>query len=81
MFSTLNFSSDYKGITLYTNTKTFYKPIKEFYNSPKQIEFYIGLKYDYKRFEFSAEHLCSHSIDSDIFYDSYNKVSVKITIL
>jgi hypothetical protein len=81
-YSVLSISSDYKNFSLYTNTKTFYKPIATFYNSPKQIEFYIGMKYNLtKKLSFGFEHLCSHSIDSDIFYDSYNRISIKFIIL
>ncbi len=81
LYSTLNLTASLKGLALYSNTKTFFKPLRSFYGSPKQIEFYIGATYNIKKFQLGLEHLCSHSVDNDIFYDSYDRVYVKYTIL
>jgi hypothetical protein len=81
LYSTLNFSASLKGLALYSSTKTFFKPLRSIYGSPKQIEFYIGATYNIKKFQLGLEHLCSHSIDNDTFYDSYDRVFVKYTIL
>ena len=81
LYSTLNFSASRKSLALYSSTKTFFKPLRSMYSSPRQIEFYIGATYNIKKFQLGLEHLCSHSIDNDTFYDSYDKVFVKYTIL
>ncbi len=81
LYSTLNFSASLKGLALYSNTKTFFRPLRSIYSAPKQIEFYIGATYNIRKFQLGMEHLCSHSIDIDTFYDSYDRVFVKYTIL
>ena len=81
LYSNLNFSASLKGLALYSNTKTFFRPLRSVYSAPKQIEFYIGATYNIKKFQLGLEHLCSHSIDIDAFYDSYDRVFVKYTIL
>jgi hypothetical protein len=81
LYSTFNLSASRKGLALYSSTKTFFKPLRSVYSSPRQIEFYIGATYNIKKFQLGLEHLCSHSIDNETFYDSYDRVYVKYTIL
>ena len=80
MFSTLTTSSTWRDISIYTSVKVYYKPMQKIYQSPKQTEFIIGGGYSIKNFRFVVEHMCSHSIDEAVFYDSYDRISVKYII-
>lgn len=68
----------YKGLSLYGNIKTYFRPEKLFKYNPLQSEYGIGISYETNGVLFSLEHLCSHSIESRVFYNVYDLVSIKI---
>jgi hypothetical protein len=81
LFSVLNVGSTYKNFSLIFSNKTLFNSYSIVRYIPKQIEFYIKIKYEYNRFEIKYEHLCSHGIDNDYFFDTYNRFSINFKIL
>ena len=81
MFSTLEVSANYRGAVLYSDLKTYIKPLSPVEYQPLQSEYKIGLAYAVKRLEFRYEHLCSHSIDVPYFHEGYDRVSVKLHLI
>lgn len=81
VFTTFEVSANYKGAVLYTDLKTYIKPLSPVEYQPLQSEYKIGLAYAVKRLEFRYEHLCSHSIDVPYFHEGYDRVSVKFNLI
>lgn len=79
-FSTINITATYKNFSIYSTNKTYFKPITIVGYKPNQIEFYAGIKYTFKNINIKYEHLCSHGIDNDLFYDTYDRFSIQLNI-
>jgi hypothetical protein len=79
-FSTYNITSQYKNFSLHSTNKVYFRPLRLFGYNPHQIEFYIGAKYTYKSIDIKYEHLCSHGIENNTFYDTYDRISIQLKI-
>jgi hypothetical protein len=79
-FSTINTGVAWKGFNLYAEIKNYYLHENLFRYVPKQVEYKVGLLWQFKSFDFNLCHFVSHGIDNDMFYDSYNRVSIKYNI-
>lgn len=77
-FAKINLNADYKNLSLYTGVKSYFQCEKIHSYDPLQIEYTVGLNYKINCFLFKAEHMCSHSIESKIFYEVYDRFSVEI---
>lgn len=77
-FAKINLNADYKNLSVYTGVKSYFQCEKIHVYDPLQIEYTVGLNYKVNCFLFKAEHLCSHSIESKIFYEVYDRFSVEI---
>lgn len=77
-FAKINLNADYKGFSLYTGVKSYFKCEKIHVYDPLQVEYTVGLNYKINCFLFKAEHMCSHSIEFNSFYEVYDKFSVEI---
>jgi hypothetical protein len=82
-FADIYLSANYKRISVYTDVKTYFR-YETFYNyDPLQIQFKIGMNYQIgknNRFLLSAEHMCSHSIECESFYELYDRFSLEINL-
>ena len=79
-FSTLQTGVALKGFNLYGQVKTYYLHENLLRYIPKQVEYKVGLLWSFKSFDLNICHFCSHGIDNDMFYDTYNQISVKYNI-
>jgi hypothetical protein len=80
-FGQLYISGIYKNLSLYVSDKTYFNPYNITTYIPTQIEYYIGTKYSFKIIDFSFEHLCSHGVSNDMFFESHNRFSIRVNIL
>ena len=81
MFADISYGLNYKSFKFYTNVATYFKYIHSYSFRPMQVEYKIGISYNYKMLTFKTEHLCSHSIQVNKFRYGYDKVSVLINFL
>ena len=81
MFSTVDVSASFRRFSLYSDIKTYMKPISPVEYQPIQSQYRIGARYGISRFEFRYEHLCSHSLDQPFFHEGYDRVSVKVYLI
>ncbi|MGY4884281.1 MAG: hypothetical protein ACP5NZ_01750 [Nanobdellota archaeon] len=77
-FAKINLNADYKKFSIYTGVKSYFQCEKIHIYDPLQVEYTVGINYKINCFLFKAEHMCSHSIESKSFYESYDKFSVEI---
>jgi hypothetical protein len=81
IFSTFDISAAYKGLNLYSDVKTNYYSFTLVQYNPVQVQYRIGASYSLNRVEFKYEHLCSHSIEAQNFYEGYDRISVKVKLI
>ena len=79
-FADIHLNAGYKGLSVYTNVKTYFKPKAVFSHDLSQIEYKLGINYQIKSFLFNIEHMRSNSIQSQIVHEMYDKISVKINL-
>jgi hypothetical protein len=80
MFGTMEMAGNFKGFSIYSNTRTYFIPESIVSYDPVQVEFRIGTRYEYKNISIGYEHLCSHSIDTELYQEGYNRFSVKFKL-
>ena len=80
LYGTLEFKGDYKGFSVYTNQKTYFRPNSLIRYEPLLIEFRIGAMYKYKQLSIGYEHMCMHSIDQFTFNGGYDRISVRLEL-
>jgi hypothetical protein len=73
----------YKGLTAYTDIKTYIMPNHLLSYKPIQTEYKIGIGYDFQEIPvyIKIEHMCSHSIDTRIFRESYTLITARVILL
>jgi len=81
MTSTVEVFARYKKITVYTDVKTYIKPMSPVEYQPLLSQYRIGANYSWRFLEFKYEHLCSHSVDMAYFHEGYDRVSIKIWLV
>ncbi|MEK6833770.1 MAG: hypothetical protein AABY32_07035 [Nanoarchaeota archaeon] len=81
MYTNLELNSEFKGIIIYTNNKTYFIPRNFFKYEPVLAEYKIGAKYNYKHFTFGYEHMCSHSLERKYFTEGYDRFFVNFKFL
>lgn len=79
-FAKINLNVDYKKLSVYTDVKTYFAYEKFYQYTPFQAEYRVGMQYQIKCFSFRAEHMCSHSIEYNIFHEAYDRFSVVIKL-
>ena len=69
-----------KNLKAGISSKTYFNKCSSAYFQPNQIEYRIGISYAIKFMTIGCEHLCSHSVGNDLFYEDYDKIYLKIVI-
>lgn len=70
----------YANFKFDTDVKTYFIPIQMANYRPLQVEYTISMSYQYKNYILSAFHMCSHSIESSVYRESINRISLKIQL-
>lgn len=79
-FAKIDLGVKYKKLLIYTDVKTYFAYEKFYQYTPFQAEYKVGMQYQIKCFSFRAEHMCSHSIEREMFQDAYDRFSVVIKL-
>lgn len=79
MFTRIDLSASWRGLSVYSDVKTWIDPESVFSYNPVQVGYKIGVCYSLGSLEFNASHFCSHAIDREGYQESYDRVSVKYT--
>jgi len=77
-FGKLYMGLEYKKFNLYISDKTYFKPDNLFSYDPKQIEYSLGASFNFKYITLKYSHFCSHTIESILFNDAYDRFSIRI---
>jgi hypothetical protein len=80
MYGILSIGANYKGLSLYTNTKTYMKPESFVSYNPLLVEYRLGVSYKYKKLSLGYEHLCAHQIEGSQYHEAYDKLSIRLDI-
>lgn len=81
LFTDLELGIQYKKLSLCSSIKTYIEPITIIEYQPVQSEYKIKLSYSLNRVHFKYEHVCSHSLDTPLFHEGYDRISVKFFLV
>lgn len=78
LYNELGFCTKWSGFTAYTTLLTVLHPNSIVRYQPLQTQYDIGMKYAYKRLQFSLHHMCTHSTEYYLLGGGYTKLGVRI---
>jgi hypothetical protein len=64
------------NLYFYTSYKTWLVTNRIYSYKPLQVEYWAGMSYKFNDFKFSLEHMCSHSVDTYLFRESINRITL-----
>lgn len=79
MFTKIDLSASWRGLSIYSNVKSWIAPESIFSYNPVQVGYLVGISYFLGSLEFNASHFCGHAVDREGYQEGYDRISVKYT--